>query len=362
MGDMLSLYAAAQPTKSALIEDRPGAEVRTLDFAAAEAAANRLAHALAGFGVGNGVPLAWCGPNSIGVALLIHAARKLGATAVPVNYRFSDSEAAYVIDHCDASVLYVDAEQAPMIARIRDEIPKVTTVLVYGGPPPTGPGAEGFLDAEALAAAQADTPPPAAAAGGSTIIYTSGTTGKPKGALRPLALDPAYIGAIIGIIGYTSDDVYLTTGPLYHSGPSAFMNIGFALGQTVVIQRKFEPLDWLRLVETHRVTTTFSAPTPVRMVCNLPEPGTSAFDVSSIRRLIANAAPWSFALKQQYLARFPADSLFEVYGSTELGINCILEPADQLRKPGACGQPVPGLEVRLYDDQDEVVTGVGADR
>ena len=151
---------------------------------------------------------------------------------------------------------------------------------------------------------------------------------------------------MISEIGYTPDDVYLTTGPLYHSGPSGFMSIAIALGQTVVLQRKFDPLDWLRLVETYRVTSTFSAPTPIRMICNLPEPGTAAFDVSSMRRMIANAAPWSFTLKQQYLARFPADSLFEVYGSTELGVNCILRPEDQLRKPGACGQPVEGLQLR----------------
>ena len=239
------------------------------------------------------------------MALLIHAARKLGATAVPVNYRFTDGEAAYVIDHCDASVVYVDAEQAPMIARIRADIPKVHTVVVYGGEVPTGQGTEGFRRRRCGRRGIADTPPPDAAAGLDDDLHL-GHDGEAEGRACARALvDPAYVGAIIGEIGYTPDDVYLTTGPLYHSGPSAFMNIAFALGQTVVIQRKFEPLDWLRLVETYRVTTTFSAPTPIRMVCNLPEPGTEAFDVSSMRRLIANAAPWSFALKQQYLARLP---------------------------------------------------------
>ena len=63
------------------------------------------------------------------------------------------------------------------------------------------------------------------------MIYTSGTTGKPKGAYRN-ATDPATAMALIGFIGYTPDDVYLTSGPLYHSGPSAFMGAGLALGQT----------------------------------------------------------------------------------------------------------------------------------
>ncbi len=80
-----------------------------------------------------------------------------------------------------------------------------------------------------------------------------------------------------------------------------------------------------------------------------------------MKRMIANAAPWSFALKQQYLADFPDDSLWEVYGSTELGVNCVLEPKDQLRKPGSCGKPAPGVEIRLLDEAGVEVTGTGRD-
>jgi|SRR5882724_1579999 len=361
MTDVLTVYAEQQPSKPATIEDRPGASPVVLSYAEQEAEANRLAHALSGIGVGPGVALAWCGPNSIGVVNLIHAARKLGATAVPVSYRLNDSEAAYIIDHCDATVLYVDAEYAPMVARIRADIPKVRHVLVVGGQMPSGSGTDRFLDADAMAAGQPDTPL-LDVGSAATMIYTSGTTGKPKGALRAGSLDPIHASAVVTEIGYQPDDVYLTTGPLYHSGPSGFMRIALVLGQTVVLQRKFDPLDWLRLVQTYRVTSTFSAPTQIRRVCNLPEPGTAAFDVSSMKRMVANAAPWSINLKRQYLARFPPDSLFEVYGSTELGVTCILRPEDQLRKPGSCGRPVGGLQLRLYTDDGAIVTGTGPDR
>jgi fatty-acyl-CoA synthase/long-chain acyl-CoA synthetase len=155
--------------------------------------------------------------------------------------------------------------------------------------------------------------------------------------------------------------VYITTGPLYHSGPGGFMGLAQALGQTVVLQRKFQAEDWLRLVDQYRVTSTFSAPTPIRMVCNLSDDVKAKYDVSSMRRMIANAAPWSFALKQMYLAFMPAESLFEVYGSTELGVNCILRPEDQLRKPGSCGLPAPMVEVKLFDDDGNEVTGTGPD-
>ena len=120
--DLLALYAQATPDKTALVDDHDGT-VTQLTYAELDVAANRLANVLVDRGVGAGDKVAWCGQNSAGVVILLCAAQRLGATAVPVNYRFTDSEAAYVIAHSDATVVYVDAELAPMLARIRGELP-----------------------------------------------------------------------------------------------------------------------------------------------------------------------------------------------------------------------------------------------
>jgi fatty-acyl-CoA synthase/long-chain acyl-CoA synthetase len=245
-----------------------------------------------------------------------------------------------------------------MFDRVRGSLPKVQHYLVFDGAAPPA-----MIDADAeIAAASpvaADVARPADA--GATMIYTSGTTGKPKGAFRRNAADPAQTFGLVMLIGYTPNDVYISTGPLYHSGPGGFMVIAHALGQTVVLQRKFDPEDWLRLVDKYRVTSTFSAPTPIRMVCNLPAQIKAKYDVSSIKRMVANAAPWSLTLKQMYLADFPSDSLFEVYGSTELSVNCVLLPEDQLRKPGSCGKAAPMVDIKLFDNDGNEVTGVGPD-
>jgi acyl-CoA synthetase (AMP-forming)/AMP-acid ligase II len=289
---------------------------------------------------------------------MINAARKLGVTAVPLNYRLSDEEAAYVVDHCDAGTVYVDTDFADLFVRIREALPKVRDVLVFDGAAPPGTTS---VDPLVAAAPTTTFEPPAGDDGGATMIYTSGTTGKPKGALRRTAADPATLGALLQLIGYRPDDVYITTGPLYHSGPGGFMGVALAMGQTIVVQRKFDPEDWLRLVATHRATSTFSAPTPIRMICNLPDEVKARYDRSSVRVMIANAAPWSFALKQQYVADFPPESLWEVYGSTELGVNTVMRPEDQMRKPGSCGTEAPLVEIRLYDDDGRVVTDTGPD-
>lgn len=357
MTDFLTIHAEQFPDKTAVIDDRASGRIDRLSFAELESAANRLGRVLLRLGVRPGDDkVVWCGQNSVGVVTLINAVRKIGVTAVPLNYRLSDDEAAYVIDHSDASVVYVDAENASMIHRIRAATPKVNSILVFDGAAP-----EGTIDVDAAMRDESDGDPldGRSVEAGATMIYTSGTTGRPKGALRRGAGDPSQTRALMALIGYVPEDVYLPTGPLYHSGPLGFMGMAQVLGQTVVLQRKFDPEDWLRLVETHRVTSTFSAPTPIRMICSLPAEVKQRYDRSSMKRMVANAAPWSFALKQLYLADFPHDSLWEVYGSTELGVNCVLRPEDQLRKPGSCGQPAPFVEIALFDDDGHRVTGVG---
>jgi acyl-CoA synthetase (AMP-forming)/AMP-acid ligase II len=356
--DYLSLYAASQPHKVAVVDDRPDGTVAQLTYAELDLETNRLGHVLQELGAGRGSKVVWCGQNSIGLVEVIHACRKIGTTAVPLNYRLSDEEAAYVTDHCDADIVYVDAEFAAMFERIRSEIPKVRHILVFDGSVP-----EGMIDANALTATAQDTAPEVAdaEATAATMIYTSGTTGKPKGALRTNRADPRQGAALAALLGSSPNDVYITTGPLYHSGPGGFMQSSAAMGQTVILQRKFAPEDWLRLVEKYRVTSTFCAPTPIRMVCALPSEVKAKYDKTSMKRMLANAAPWSYALKLQYLADFPADSLWEIYGSTELGVNCVLAPEDQIRKPGSCGKPAPLVEIVLFDDDGNEVTGIGPD-
>ena len=321
--DILSIYAQSQPDKPGVIDDKPDGTVVTWTYAELEAQANRVANLLLSLGTGPGQKVLWCGPNSPEVVAVMSASRKIGAVAVPLNYRLTPEEALYVINHSDAEVAYVDYEHAPMFAALRDQLEKVRHIIAVGGPAP-----DGMLTDADIAAAPAGAPDVGDAVGtGGTMIYTSGTTGKPKGAVRSGAPDPELLGALLGLFAYRPDDIYITSGPLYHSGPSAFMGAGMLFGQTVVVQRKFDAEDWLRLVDKYKVSSTFSAPALVRMICALPAEVKDRYDRSSMRVMIANAAPWSYALKQQYVADFPPESLFEVYGSTELGVDTVLLPA-----------------------------------
>jgi long-chain acyl-CoA synthetase len=348
----LADHAVALRDKAAVVEDRPGAPVTTWTFAELNRQANRLAHVLLGLGVKPGEKVVWCGPNSPGVLRAIHALPKIGAVTVPLSYRFTAEEAAYVVHNSDAVVVYTDAEQAALFARIHGAIPHVRHVIVFGGP--AGPG---MLSGEALLWRAPDREPevdvPAGTPG--SMLYTSGTTGRPKGAIR-LPTDPDQVRPLLEVCGNRPDDVYITTGPLYHSGPLGYLGIGQRLGNTAVLQRRFDPEDWLRLVAKYRVTMTFSAPTPIRLVCALPDEVKRRYDVTCMKRMVANAAPWSTALKEAYMRDFGEDSLWEVYGSTELGVDTILAPGDHRKRPGSCGRALPGVEIRLYGETGDEIT------
>lgn len=354
--DILTAHATAQPDKLALVEDPPAGgrgNVVRWSYRELNEEANRLANVLLDLGVKREEKVLWCGPNSSGIIRMIHAARKVGASAVPLNYRLTAEESAYVVDNSDSVVAYIDADYVDLFAKIQSDCPKLREVLVFDGKP--GAGMKSADDLVAAASAEEPVVEPSELAA-ETIIYTSGTTGKPKGAMRRGGGNPEQSAALVKFFGYTGDDVYLTTGPVYHSGPGGFMGIAYALGQTVVLQRKYDAEDWLRLIAEFNVTSSFGAPTPVRMACNLPQEVKSKYDVTSMKRFVANAAPWSWALKEAYLADFPEDSLFEVYGSTELGVNTVLRPEDQRRKKGSCGKPAPMVEVVLFDEAGKQIT------
>jgi acyl-CoA synthetase (AMP-forming)/AMP-acid ligase II len=356
--DPLAQHAANQPDKPAVIVDASGGgRASTTSFAALNGTVNRLVHALEGMGVAPGSRVVWCGPNSLEVVVVIHAARKAKVTAVPLSYRFVADEMQYVIDNSDAVCVLVDAEQAPLVAAVRHELPNVTHVVVYGGPVPEG---SGFLAWDDVLAGSTDDEPTDAVdiTAGSAMIYTSGTTGKPKGALRTKSDAMTVLAMLQKIRLGAPDDVSLTTGPLYHSGPLAWMMLAHTLGQTAVVVRKFDPVRWLELVREHRVTNTFSAPTQMKRVMALPEDVLAAADLSSMRSLVVNAAPVPYALKEEIIGRFGDSFLYEVYGSTELGVATVLEPQDQLRKPGSCGRVYGTVEVKVVrEDGTEAPVG-----
>jgi acyl-CoA synthetase (AMP-forming)/AMP-acid ligase II len=288
-------------------------------WAALEAQVDRVAAGLAALGLQPGDRAAWCGPNSTDVVVLMHAYRRLGLVSVPMPYRLTPGEAQHLLADSGASVAVVDAEYAGLV-----------------------PGAVTVAD---VVAAGSGSQTPAPAGDGATMLYTSGTTGRPKGALRRPS-DPGLTAALMRELDFGAGEVHLVTGPLYHAGPHAFALFTHRTGGTLVVRRRFDAAEWVHLVAEHRVTSAFVAPIHLTRIMALR----GEVDLSSLRTLVVNAGPVPYALKQEVVARLGEGFLYEIYGSTELGIATVLRPEDQLRKPGSCGRAYGSVELRVVGE------------
>ena len=343
--DVLGAHAARQPDKPALIEgDRVWSWAEFVDRR------NRLGHALVDLGFRPGEHVIVYAANSIEHLLAGSGARAAGLVPAPMNHRLVAEEVGYILDHSDAVVVFVSDQFLPVVEAIRAEARKVRRFVLLGearrdwathlddlfargGPGPVE------LDGAAF---------------GASIIYTGGTTGKPKGALRR-SIDPQSLMETLRAMDVLDPNhVHLVAGPMYHSAPSGFATYAHIVGATVVIMPKFDAEHALAEIERRRCSSTFMAPTLLKRIMDLPESVRARYDVSSMRAIIMAAAPCPMSVKEAVVGYF-GPVLYEFYGSTELGVNTILKPADVLRKPGSCGQAAPGRELALVDDDGNPV-------
>ena len=336
--DLIAAQAARQPHRPALIEDE-----RSLTWEQFFRMRNRLAHALAALGIGAGQHAIVYAHNALENLVVGAALRALGAIGVPMNHRLTAEEVAYILDDADATAVFVGDAFLPMAERVRGAA-RVKHWITLGAE--RRPWAEALDD---LLARGHEAPPPAPPAMGGSMVYTAGTTGKPKGALRRVTDPKAILPRLAALDCLDPAQVHLVAGPLYHSAPGGFALYAQMVGGTVVVMRKFDPEEALRLVERHRCTTTFMAPTLLKRIVDLPAEVRGRYDVSSMRSLVIAAAPCPMRVKEQALAMF-GPVLYEFYGSTELGVNTVLRPEDVLRKPGSCGRAAPGVELAILDD------------
>jgi len=345
--DFLTVHAEGIPHKTALILGS-----RAVDFSTLNRRANSAAHVFSDLGCELHDRVAVMAFNSIAGFEISSGLRRVSLVGVPVNYRLRGPEVAYLLNDSGARVVCADDEHVDIVDAARDDVKGDRHFIATGTRRP-----DGWLSYEDLMATAPDRPPEAQGMGGlgASMIYTSGTTGHPKGAWRPNGVNIENVLQVISIFGLNQADVHLMCGPGYHSAVAFFAALHQVLGATDVIQPKFEADGALDLIERHRVTTTFMAPTLLQRLVDAQE--CKPRDVSSLRALILGAAPCPHSLKARAEAVF-GQVLWEFYGATETGINTVLRPEDQLRKPGSCGTAVPGQEIRLVGpDGREVADG-----
>ena len=279
------------------------------------------------------------------------AMSRLGSAGVSISWRSTPTEVAYLVNHSRAKAMFFEQELAPVVSAAMPSFDALTRdrAFAVGGP------VEGFTRYEDMLRSHPSATGQGADEEAAVIIYTSGTTGKPKGAVRKFPRDIVE-GTLQLIVSspLRVDDVHLAVLPMYHSAAFAFTNLSHLVGATVVIADDFEPEQFLRDIEHHKITQTVMVPTLLHRVLQLGRDRIWRHDTSTLRAIIAVSAPLSGPMAIAAMDVF-GDILYNYYGATETGLNTLAEPADLRASPGTIGRVIPGNEIRLLDDDGRPV-------
>ena len=218
-------------------------------------------------GVGYGDRVAYIAPNTHAQLESFYAVPQVGAVVVPINYRLTPDDFAYIIGHSGARVVCAHADYLDAVDGIRDQIPNVEHfVALEGGP------RDGWLDYEQLlkSATGEFLKPQINESDLLSINYTSGTTSRPKGVM--ITHRNAYINAVGTLVHVpmSAGDTYLWTLPMFHCNGWTFVWIITAVGGKHICLRRVEPPRIFELINSQQVTMLCAAPTVLIGMANAP--------------------------------------------------------------------------------------------
>jgi fatty-acyl-CoA synthase len=332
----ITTAAIHYPDEPALIDERG-----SLTFEQLHRRSNALAHAFAAMGIGYGDGVGIMCRNHRGFIEATLAAAKLGASALYLNTMFAGPQLVEVMNREGPKALVYDEEFAGLLDGVDEGVVRVI----------------GWLDTEDPAARTLDTliashedsdlkPPPDKPR---FVILTSGTTGTPKGAQRSSPDGLLAMAALIDKIPYRARQTMMIAAPLFHSWGFFHFVISLPTASTIVLRRRFDEEETLRAVQEHRAQVLAVVPVMLQRILRLPEEALDRYDLSSLRitSLSGSALPGELAI--EWMDRF-GDTIYNLYGSTEVAYATVATPADLRAAPGTAGRPPRGTVVRLYDE------------
>lgn len=330
------------PNREAIIDERG-----TLTFREIHHRTNAIANALAEAGVKAGDNVGVMCRNHRGWVESTIALSKLGAHALYLNTSFAKPQVHDVCERERPTAIIHDQEFAD---RVDGATGSERRYIAWADMETDVPSLEQLTHGD-----DSDREPPARR--GRFLILTSGTTGVPKGADReqPRSLHPA--AALMDRIPMRARRRTIISSPLFHSWGFAHFTLGMSISSTLVLRRFFDPEETLELIDRHKVRHLIVVPVMLQRILELP-PGTIAkYDVSSLKVIAASGSVLPGELSIHVMDEL-GDTLFNLYGSTEVAWASIATPKDLRAAPGTAGRPPRGTTIRLLDEAgDEVGQG-----
>jgi long-chain acyl-CoA synthetase len=311
--------------------------------------AMRVARALSSLGVGPGDRVAVMLPNAPEVFAIYGGALAVGAVVVPVVFLLAPQEIAHVLADAEPAVLFTTPlflDKAREAVAGLDRLPRL---VVQGEPLPE--------DAAGYAALVAGEPPTFDVVDRdrddiAVIMYTGGTTGRPKGVMlshENLRWNAVTTAEATGIQPGT---ISMSALPVAHLFGMLASVVAQVVGTRGVLLEWFTPDGVLQAIQDHGVQ--YLPVVPTMMTLLLHHPGAGDYDTSSLETVFASAAPMPIELSEAFEKEFGCEVL-EAYGQTEAAPAIALMRPGLVKKAGSTGPPLPGVEVRVEDDDHREV-------
>ena len=331
---------------------------RTLTYGDVRRLSWRIARAFDRAGVEPGEKVAILSANDPVAFSCVFGISRAGAVWCPVNPRNEAAENRDLLDFFDCTCLIFQAAFAPLVAKIRPDLPKLTTLVCLDGEPKSVAGAIPFdlwIGPEPAEPWQAEPPDDMA-----MLVGTGGTTGRPKGVMLTGHNIEAMSALTLMSYPFRPRPRYLALAPLTHAAGVLCFPV-MALGGEIVIMSKPDLTEFLALAERHRITHTFLPPTLIYML--LDHHDLPATDLSSLQCLWYGAAPMSASRLEEALEAI-GPVMGQLFGQSEAPMMIsTMAPADHFHTDGSvarerlssAGHPTPLTLVAIMDDEGHLL-------
>ncbi|HEY0942006.1 MAG TPA: class I adenylate-forming enzyme family protein [Steroidobacter sp.] len=335
IADLIRVHARRSPTHPALILDEVVLSYQELDELM-----DRVAASLQRAGLGSGHAAGICASTSLEYVAALLGALRAGCLVAPLAVSAAPESLAAMIRDCGARALFLDEAASALLQE--QELPEGITRVALEG---MVPGAASF---EAWIGPPGARPRPVEITAQTpfNVIYSSGTTGSPKGIVQSHGMRWQQVRSM-DQLGFDPTAVVMCATPLYSNTTLVNLFPALGWGGTAVLMRKFDAVRFLELAQRWRATHTMLVPVQYQRIMALPQ--FDRYDLSSFRLKFCTSAPFRAESKRDVLARWPG-GLIEYYGMTEGGGTCMLLAHEFPHKLHTVGQPAPGHEIRIIDE------------
>lgn len=351
--DFLTIATAICPDKTAIVF-----EDKRYTFTELTDRVNHLANGLLELGIQKGDRVALLAVNCNQCVETYFAVAKIGAIYVPLNFRAKGNELSYILNSCEAVALFAGDRYTDLINSLRPELSMVRHYVSLDGI------SENMMDYETLLdSSSGDEVFTEIDDGDTTILmYTAGTTGFPKGVMLSHNSFAMYVLENVSPASQEEEEKNILTVPLYHVAGIQAMMAGIYGGRTLVMERQFEPREWMELVEREKANRAMIVPTMLKQLLDHPDFG--KYDLSSLKVITYGAAPMPLPVIKKALEVFHGVGFINAFGQTETASTIAsLTPEDhiltgteeekeqKLKRLSSIGKPMPDVEMKVIDEE-----------